>query len=92
MEKGTLKEKEPHPAIETAITYLISLGVNKLHMHLESFSSMALTEHNRLAEVCAETLRRWLYKEPLSDRYFLGLAWTIKEIEEEIEKRERVKR
>ena len=44
--------------------------------------SLAL-EGNRLAEMCSETLRRLLAKEPVSDRYLLGLVWTIRDMEEQ---------
>lgn len=43
---------------------------------MESFSSCAI-EGNRFAEVCGETLRRVMQREPVSDRYVLGLAWAI---------------
>lgn len=31
-----------------------------------------------IAEVCGETLRRIREGEPVSDRYVLGLAWTVR--------------
>lgn len=49
---------------------------------MESFASCGI-ENNRLAEVCGETLRRVLAQEPVSDRYLLGLVWTIRQMEEE---------
>lgn len=75
---GTLKEGEYHPAANSAMLYIKSLGRNELMLFEESFCSCAI-EGNRLAELCAETLRRILNNEPVSDRYLLGLAWTIKE-------------
>lgn len=79
---GTLEEREPHPAAHDALRYVKSLGVTKLHIYLESFSSVALEGHNRSAEICGETLRRVIEGEPISDRYLLGLAWTLKNMEE----------
>lgn len=78
---GTIKEGEYHPAADSAMRYLNSLGVLKLMQYQESFSSCAI-EGNRLAEICSETLSRVLNKDKLSDRYLLGLAWTIRSMEE----------
>lgn len=83
-DRSTLDISEPHPAVYKAIEYLHSLGMSKLLLYLESFSSCAI-EGNRLAEVCAGTLRRFVYSETYSDRYLLGLAWTIRNIEEKNE-------
>ena len=80
-EKGTLNEKEPHPASSSAIAYISSLGLQKLFEYAEAFASTAI-EGNRTAEICSETLRRLLAHEPVSDRYLLGLAWTIRNAEE----------
>lgn len=80
--RGTLKLGEHHPAANGAMHYLQNLGVNKLLMYQESFCSCSI-EGNRLAEVCAETLRRVLEKDKVSDRYLLGLAWQIREMEED---------
>jgi len=78
---GELLPKEPHPAASSALEYLSSLGLQKLFEYQEAFASCAI-ESNRLAEICSETLRRVLNREPLSDRYLLGLAWTIRNAEE----------
>jgi S-adenosylmethionine:diacylglycerol 3-amino-3-carboxypropyl transferase len=75
--KGTLKEKEPHPATESALNYYNSLKLKDLFMWQESFSSCAI-EGNRLAEICSETLDRLMNNNPVSDRYFLGLVWTMR--------------
>jgi len=42
----------------------------------ESFSSCAI-EGNMLAEICSGTLSRLINHKPVSDRYLLGLAFTI---------------
>ena len=75
--RGTLKDGEPHPAAESARDYIASLGFKKLAMWQEAFASCAI-ENNRLGEVCSETLGRLMKGEPVSDRYLLGLAWTIR--------------
>ena len=81
MGRGELKQGEPHPAAKKALEYISSLGFKELMMYLESFSSCAI-EGNRLAEICSETLHRLLHKLPVSDRYLLGLAWTLRNMEE----------
>ena len=84
-EPGTLKETEPHPAAENARQWLLRYvrrhEAHEMHMLQESFASNAI-EGNRLAEICSETLRRLLAGEPVSDRYLLGLVWTIRNMEE----------
>lgn len=78
---STLAEKEPHPAAESALTYLNSLGLEKLLVWQEAFSSLSI-EGNRLAEVCSGTLSRLTSEGTVSDRYLLGLAWTIQSMEQ----------
>lgn len=75
--RGALRPREPHPAAHTALTYIRSVPVTELALWLESFSSSSI-EGNRLAEICGETLRRLMRGAPVSDRYLLGLAWTMR--------------
>lgn len=77
---GELNPNEPHPAAHDALAWIRTIPLSDLMRHLESFSSCAL-EDNRLAEVCAETLQRLLENKPVSDRYLLGLAWTLRDME-----------
>lgn len=79
-QRGFLNEGEPHPAAFSAKAYITRLSQEQLYTYLEAFSSCSI-ENNRLAEVCAETLRRLINKESVSDRYLLGLAWTLKKLE-----------
>jgi hypothetical protein len=79
--RDTLKPGEPHPSTEYALHYISSLGHIELMKYLEAYSSCAI-ENNRLAEVCAGTLNRLLKGEPVSDRYLLGLAWSLKILQE----------
>lgn len=74
---GTLNEGEFHPAAGDAMVYIKSLPATKLMLWHEAFASTAI-EGNRLSEVSVETLRRILDDEPVSDRYLLGLAWTLR--------------
>jgi hypothetical protein len=79
-DRSTLGVTEFHPAALSARDYLISIA-DKLPLYLESFSSCALGG-NRLAEICSGTLNRLMTGKPVSDRYLLGLAWTIRKMEE----------
>lgn len=79
--QGTLEVGEIHPAAKMAHDYLKGVPAMELLFILSSMSSCAI-EHNRLADICAETLRRLLAGEPVSDRYILGLAWVIREIKD----------
>jgi len=81
MGHGELPPGDPHPAAYRAQEYIAKLDMTKLFLYLESFSSCAISGNN-LAEVCAETLHRLMHGEPVSDRYLLGLAWTIRNMEE----------
>lgn len=75
-ERGTLKPGEKHPAAEIALQVILDLGMEGRLKWLNAFSSCAI-EGNRLAEVCAETLRRIMDGGSVSDRYLMGLAWAI---------------
>ena len=77
VERGTLLPTEPHPMADDAVRYVFSLGMEELFKIRDAMASCAI-EGNRLAEVCGETLRRVLSREPVSDRYLLGLAWYLK--------------
>ena len=81
----TLRADEHHPAADSAMAWLQSYfarkGPEEAFMLLESFASTAI-EGNRLAEICGETLRRFLAGEGVGERYILGLAWTIRGMEE----------
>lgn len=81
MTKETLKSNEYHPAADSAKRYIASLGFEKIMQLQEAFASTTI-EGNRLAEICSETLNRLTTGQPVSDRYLLGLAWTIKSMED----------
>lgn len=76
-----LNKGEPHPSSSSALAYISSLGIQKLFEYQEAFATTAI-EGNRLSEICLGTLNRLLNKEPVSDRYLLGLAWTIMRAED----------
>ncbi len=76
-ERGTLKDGEPHPAAADALASVSGFSWEELARWQGAFSSCAI-EGNRLAEVCSETLRRLMDHEPVSDRYLLGLALSMR--------------
>ncbi len=78
--RGTLLPHESHPCSHQAVAFVLKHGLKALRGYLEAFYSVAMSG-DRMAEICAETLRRVLDKEPVSDRYILGLAWAIREME-----------
>jgi len=78
--RGTLLINEPHPMAEYALEYLRKIGLQKLARYREVMAACALSG-NRPAEVCGETLQRILDGKPISDRYVLGLAWMILDLE-----------
>jgi len=85
-ERGTLKETEPHPSAYDAKKWISeNMTHSQLCMALESFSSCAI-EGNRLGEICSETLSRLMTGATVSDRYLLGLAWSLRSLKENIEK------
>ena len=78
---GTIKDGEYHPAADDAMRYIKGLPIDELMTWIEAFASSAMAG-NRLAEICSETLRRLTDNEPVSDRYLLGLAWTIRNMKD----------
>lgn len=81
---GTIRLGEHHPAADNAFQWVKEKLRNDqggVFLLLESLYSTALSG-SRNAEICAETLRRILNGEMISDRYLLGLAWTMRELED----------
>jgi len=82
MTKGTLKLGEVHPSAHNAFSYIKSTFLHpKSLLYRESLASCALSG-DRLSEICCETLDRIEKGEPVSDRYVLGLAWALKDMED----------
>lgn len=82
---GTLDENEIHPAAHSAMKfvkdYLIKDLANAFILK-EALASLSISG-DRIAQVCSETLDRIMRGESVSDRYLLGLAWTIREFDNE---------
>lgn len=81
MSAGTLKPGEPHPSAQGALNYVVALGNARKAELLEAFSSCALSG-SRSAEISAETLRRVMRREPVSDRYIMGLCLFLRTMED----------
>ena len=81
--RDTLTPTEPQPAAGSALDYIRTISYTDLVLYQEAFATNAI-EGNRLAEVCLGTLNRLLHSEPVSDRYLLGLAWTLMEMRNEV--------
>lgn len=79
-DNGTLETGEYHPSANSAMKYIREYIAIDPYI-LEAITSTALSG-NRTSELCYETLRRIMNDEPVSDRYLLGLAWFLKQIEE----------
>lgn len=80
-DRGTLAPTEHHPAADSAKEFIVAIPAAELSLILEAFASTAI-EGNRLAEICCATLDRMMKGQPVSDRYLLGLAWTIRNTKE----------
>ena len=72
----SLSENEAHPATHVAWKYIQSLGEENLKLLETNYCTLG-NEGNKIAAIAGETLRRIRGKETTSDRYIMGLAWTI---------------
>ena len=79
LERGTLGETEAHPAANSAMDWILSIPTPELFRLVQSIE-LAAESKIRSAEVCAETWRRLTNGEPVSDRYLLGLCWTLRDM------------
>lgn len=80
---GELAIGENHPAAHSAFIWVKNkLLENPMEATFlqESFASVALSG-DRTAELCCSTLQRILTGKPVGERYLLGLAWIMKEME-----------
>lgn len=81
----TLNLGEIHPSAPSAMGYVKSkLADPEFFRIKESLESIAM--FSRSHEICHETLQRIESNEKVSDRYLLGLAWFLKELDESMEK------
>ncbi len=80
---GILEPGEFHPSAHIANKYVAK---NLTFMMREAIASTALSG-SRLAEIACGTINRIDNKEPVSDRYLMGLAWLIYSIKEQEDSR-----
>jgi hypothetical protein len=81
---STIAVGEYHPAADEAMRYMrrwLAGDFSNVVRTQEAFASTALSG-NRLSEICLGTLHRLMNGEMVSDRYLLGLAWTIRNLED----------
>lgn len=74
-----IRADEFHPAARSAYRWLKGFMITNRDDYLrykEALASSALAG-NRQAEICMGTIERLRTSQPVSDRYLLGLAWTI---------------
>lgn len=79
MDPTEIKPGEFHPAARSAYRWLKGFMITNQADYLqykEAMASAALAG-NRQAEICMGTIDRLKKSLPVSDRYILGLAWTI---------------
>ena len=78
MMNDELEPLEPHPATHSAVTYVMKRIQDPIL--IESLASCTI-ENNRIAEICLGTINRIKESKQVSDRYLLGLAWFLKEMD-----------
>lgn len=78
----TLNVGEFHPSSSSAMAYVkAKLFDPEFFFTKEAIASNAMSG-SRHCELCFDTLTRIENNEPVSDRYLLGLAWFLKELDE----------
>lgn len=83
IDESVIKENEYHPAANAAMKWFRKWELDPIRyaMTREAIASTALSG-DRNAQICNGTLNRLEKGEPVSDRYLLGLCWTLKELED----------
>jgi hypothetical protein len=74
-----IRSDEHHPAANSAYRWLKGFMVSNPedYVRYKMAMSMAAESGNRQAQICVGTICRLANGEPVSDRYLLGLSWTI---------------
>ena len=81
-----LKPGEPHPVSFMARSWIAKLDPEGLGVTQLALANAALSG-NRSAQICSETLDRLLRGDTVSDRYVLGLAWFLMELQKNEKKK-----
>lgn len=75
----TIKDGEYHPSADNTLQWykeFIISDIKRWFRIKESIASTSLSG-NRLSEILMGTINRLENKEPVSDRYLLGLCWFL---------------
>jgi hypothetical protein len=74
-----IRPDEFHPAARSAYRWLKGFMVSNAddYVRYRTAMSIAAASGNRQAQICMGTIDRLRASQPVSDRYLLGLAWTI---------------
>jgi hypothetical protein len=82
----TLNPGEYHPSANLAMNYLKSrmLDPYKWNLLVEAIANSSLAS-NRIAQLCYGTIKRLEEKQPISDRYLLGLVIFLKQLDDDRE-------
>ena len=79
MDDSEIKPDEFHPAAGSAYRWLKGFMITNpedYRRSKEALASAALSG-NRQGQICMGTIERLANAQPVSDRYLLGLCWTI---------------
>ena len=82
MSKGTLNLGEFHPSATSAMSFVKRWSCDPDSFFTKEAIASNAMSGSRHCQICFETLTRIDNNEPVSDRYLLGLAWFLKELEE----------
>lgn len=76
---ATIRSDEFHPAARSAYRWLKGFMITNPddYMRTKMALQIAAESGNRQAQVCMGTINRLASSQPISDRYLLGLCWTI---------------
>ncbi len=79
-----LEEGEAHPTSLPAEEFINSIPIGVLQKLLIELEEKA-KEGNKIAQVNTFALKKFINKDKLTDRYIMGLAWTLLTMITEIE-------
>lgn len=76
---STIGPDEFHPAARAAYRWLKGFMITNKEQYMEYKTALAVAalSKNRQAQICVGTIERLRKSQPVSDRYLLGLCWTI---------------
>ncbi len=74
-----IRAEEFHPAARSAYRWLKGFMVTNPEDYARTKLALEIAAEsgNRQAEIAVGTIKRLKYSQPVSDRYLLGLVWTI---------------